>query len=92
MNPTHPATLHRLFSGLAGVVQPTLAYEIDRPVRPRGPYKGGDCLNESVKLSLVESGSSLPPVLRSVISVTAPINSRPAGCIVQWRELSRGPA
>src|ERR1700678_2363294 len=45
--PTHP-----LLSGEARVVQPTLAYEVDRSIRQIGPHIGGDCLDESPKLSL----------------------------------------
>src|SRR5258707_10012231 len=48
--PTHP-----LFSGKPRVVQPTLAYEVDRSIRQSGPHIGGDRLNESSKLSLAES-------------------------------------
>src|SRR5277367_2343517 len=52
--PTHP-----LFFGEPRVVQPTVAYEIDRSVRQRGPHIGGDRLNESAKLRLVAPDSFL---------------------------------
>src|SRR6266852_635093 len=48
--PTRP-----LFSGEPRVVQPTLAYEVDRSIRQSGPHIGGDRLNESPKLSLAAS-------------------------------------
>src|SRR5260370_40885946 len=53
----HPRTPpnHILFSGEPRVVQPTLAHEIDRPVRQCGPHIGGDRPNESPKLSLAAS-------------------------------------
>src|SRR5260370_11917999 len=52
--PTHP-----LFSGEPRVVQPTLAYEVDRPIRLIGPHIGGDRLNERPKLLLVAPNSLL---------------------------------
>src|ERR1700733_6224437 len=52
--PTRP-----LFSGEPRVVQPTLAYEIDRSVRQSGPHIGGDRFNESAKLTLVAPDSFL---------------------------------
>src|SRR6266699_202117 len=55
MDDTRPPPTHILFSREPGVVQPTLAHEIDRPVRQCGPHIGGDRLNESPKLSLAES-------------------------------------
>src|ERR1700760_1463655 len=55
MDCARPPRTHSLFSGEPRVVQPTLAYEIDRSIRQSGPHKGGDRLNESPKLSLAES-------------------------------------
>src|ERR1700738_877941 len=54
MEYTRPAPSHRLFSGLAGVVQPTLAQKINCSVRQRGPHVGGHYLNDGPKLSLAE--------------------------------------
>src|ERR1700740_2728761 len=59
MDCARPPRTHSLFSGEARVVQPTLAYEIDRSVRQSGPNIGGDGFNESVKLSLVAQDSLL---------------------------------
>src|SRR3984957_12795388 len=50
-----PSPTHPLFSGEPRVVQPTLAHEIDRPIRLIGPHIGGDRLNESPKLPFAES-------------------------------------
>src|ERR1700692_4277059 len=50
--PTHP-----LFSGEPRVIQPTLAYEVDRPIRLIGPHIGGDRLNERPKLLVVAPNS-----------------------------------
>src|SRR5258708_39049866 len=52
MDHTRPAPSHRLFSGLAEVVQPTLAQKIDRSVGQRGPHICGHYINEGPKLSL----------------------------------------
>src|SRR6201999_4261351 len=48
-----------LFSGEPRVVQPTLAYEIDRSIRQSGADKGGDRFNESAKLTLIAPDSFL---------------------------------
>src|SRR6202789_1249341 len=50
-----PPGTHTLFSGESRVVQPTLAYEIDRSVWQSGSHIGGDRLNERAKLPLAES-------------------------------------
>src|SRR5260370_8894147 len=65
----HPRTPpnHILFSGEPRVVQPTLAHEIDRPVRQCGPHIGGDRLKESPKLSLAESDFLFCPFFLSNI-------------------------
>src|SRR3984893_15093301 len=55
MDHTRPAPSHGLFSGLAGVGQPTLAQKINCSVRQRGPHVGGHYLNDGPKLSLAES-------------------------------------
>src|ERR1700738_953461 len=55
MHHTRPAPSHRLFSGLAGVVQPTLAQKINCSVRQRGPHVGRHYLNDGPKFSLAES-------------------------------------
>src|SRR5260370_5284502 len=60
--PTHP-----LFSGEPRVVQPTLAYEVDRSIRQSSPHIGGDRLNESPKLSLAESDFLFRPFCLSNI-------------------------
>src|SRR5580692_10593330 len=48
--PTHP-----LFSREPRVVQPTLAYEVDRSIRQIGPHIGGDRLNECPQFPLAEA-------------------------------------
>src|SRR5277367_4302504 len=55
MKHTCPAPSHRLFSGLAGVVQPTLAQKINGSIGQRGPHIGWHYLNDGPKLSLAES-------------------------------------
>src|ERR1700741_722212 len=55
MDHIRPAPSHRLFSGLAGVVQPTLAQKINCSVRQSGPHVGRHQLNDGPKLSLTES-------------------------------------
>src|SRR5580658_11271848 len=52
--PTHP-----LCSGEPRVVQPTLAYEVDRSIRQIGTHIGGDRLNESPKLFFIAPDSFL---------------------------------
>src|SRR5271154_3859057 len=56
-----PSPSHRLFSGLAGVVQPTLAQKINCSVGQRGPHVSGHYLNDGPKLSLAESDLLLCP-------------------------------
>src|SRR6266567_6012553 len=51
MDHTRPAPSHRFFSGLAEVVQPTLAEKIGCSVRQSGPHVGRHYINEGPKLS-----------------------------------------
>src|ERR1700733_3302746 len=60
--PTHP-----LFLGELRVVQPALAYEIDRSIRQSGHHIDGDRLNESPKLSLTEADFLFSPLCLSDI-------------------------
>src|ERR1700743_2726366 len=53
MERTRPAPSHRLFSGLAGVLQPALAQKISCSVRQASPHIGGHYINEGPELSLV---------------------------------------
>src|SRR5260370_11834269 len=67
MDHTRPPPTHILFSREPRVVQPTLAHEIDRPVRQCGPHIGGDPLNASPKLSLASSDFLFCPLCLSNI-------------------------
>src|SRR5712671_3920138 len=52
MKRTRPAPSHRLFSGLAGVLQPALAQKISCSIGQAGPHVGGQYVNGGPKLSL----------------------------------------
>src|SRR5579871_4955166 len=52
MDHMRPTPSHRLFSGLAEVVQPTLAEKIGCSVRQSGPHVGRHYINQGPKLSL----------------------------------------
>src|ERR1700722_15828441 len=52
MERPRPALSHRLFSGLASVIQPTLAQKIGCSVRQSGPHIGRHYINQGPKLSL----------------------------------------
>ena len=55
MDCASPSPTHSSLSGESCVVQPTLAYEIDRSVRQSSTHISGNCLNERPKLSLAQS-------------------------------------
>src|ERR1700744_2093087 len=62
-----PPPTHSLFSGESRVVQPTLAYEVDRSIRLIGSHIGGDGLNETPKLSLAKTDFFFGPFCLSNI-------------------------
>src|ERR1700757_3310544 len=57
MDHIRPAPPHRLFSGLAEVIQPTLAQKINLFVRQIGPYISGHDINEGPKFTLAAPDS-----------------------------------
>src|ERR1700722_1084720 len=52
MDHIRPTPSHRLFSGLAEVVQPTLAEKIGSSIRQSGPHICGHNINKGPKLPL----------------------------------------
>src|SRR5258707_12373211 len=63
--PTHP-----LFSGKPRVVQPTVAYEVDRSIRQSGPHIGGDRPNKLAKPPLAQATFFFCPLrLRRILAL-----------------------